>query len=63
MGADPDDEDEADPTPSEAREEDVREDDEELARPRELVFIMGSAPLEDGSAEARVYDLRRRTGL
>ncbi|WP_043766232.1 hypothetical protein [Algiphilus aromaticivorans] len=41
----------------------VREEDEELARPRELVFIMGSAPIEDGSAEARVYELRRRTGL
>lgn len=33
------------------------------ARPGELVFIMGSTPLADGSAEARVFELRRRTGL
>lgn len=36
----------------------------EDARASELVFIMGSAPLpEDGSAEARVFELDRQTGL
>lgn len=41
----------------------VLDEGEDSAQPRQLVYIMGSAPLTDGSAEARVFELRRRTGL
>lgn len=41
----------------------VLDEGEDSAQARQLVYIMGSAPLADGSAEARVFELRRRTGL